>query len=762
MTNAQSTTTQRRNAVEQNPSRLVRLIEKLKTPVVNAMAKGKLLINRQGQKPIACKYSLNKPAGSRGYKLNIKGPKSAQEMMTAGVVAMRDAISRMLGSKAAQTMGVVCVATQAAHGSMLPTASDFDPSATLASQYSGVLWASAQYGASLVAGEPLSIRETISPSALHDARSGPVRISGTSLDADVLLRVTTSLGISTTARVSRVDGKFVCWYPDDFAGATRLVPGMLFIDATTNADFNAHAPGHFQAEIAMIVHRGKKAAPVLPSVFTSDFLDSEGHRDQSSARWPENRALANLFMHSRAARLAHVGRTDFDLSNQRDLDWFKNNLTLYEFNQRDRDWSKPLAHRPARTFWQSVWNTWFNASNDHPLDGNPANRSATNYLPYAFANDFADVLIMELMRLRTEQSPSGHQRNLCREAARNLLAMQHRGSDNFALPEEGKKQEVYTAGAFRYGMFENGDFMMEGKGWFYNPKFRDFEHGGVLNGRAVWALGELLRHDPEGPLASQVRDALALALKFCLHDGAAGGYVKTTRQGNVYWRDVGEHAYLLLGMLAACERLPDMKVPMTENAPPKSLRQLCITSLDALVDLEKTAHQWTIYPNVDSMAVAALAQGARLLRNEPAAARWREAAIRVTDAWLTAKVDSRECVGAPIHFGLRTTPDRMTYIWPGTDHARFFYYQSGHWIHALADLSALTGENRYRDRAVAMVSDLCGNNPWQVRLLNELGAVYNWTDDINRDGIQDQLKQDLYPESTAFCQIGILRLTSGL
>ena len=57
-----------------------------------------------------------------------------------------------------------------------------------------------------------------------------------------------------------------------------------------------------------------------------------------------------------------------------------------------------------------------------------------------------------------------------------------------------------------------------------------------------------------------------------------------------------------------------------------------------------------------------------------------------------------------------------------------------------------------------MVSDLCGHNAWQARLFNELGAVYNWTDDANRDGVQDQLRQDLYPESTAFCQIGILRL----
>ncbi len=611
-------------------------------------------------------------------------------------------------------------------------------------------------------GETLSLRETVSPSAFHDARFGPVRLAGTAPAGGVLVRVTTGLGASSTARIASVTGKFACRYPDDFVGAGQLVPGTLFVDATTNADFNAHSPGHFQAEITMIVHRGKEAAPDLPSGFTADLLDSEGHRDQSSVQWPAIRTLANLYMRSRAARLVQVGHADFDLAKDADLAWFKNNLTLYEFDDRDRDWSKPLGHRVAPTFWQSVWNTWFNASNDHPLDGNPAHQAATNFCPYAFANDFADVLIMEVMRLRDGPALVAHQTNLCRDATQNLLAMQHRAAGNFALPDASGKRETYTAGAFRYGLFENGEFMTEGKGWFYNPNFRDYAHGGVLNGRAVWGLGEALRHDPHSPLALRVREALALALKFCLHDGVVGGYVHTTRQGNVYWRDAGEHAYLVLGMLAACEVAPDLRVKLAEPSPPTTLRRLCVTALDALADLEKPAHQWTIYPNVDAMAVAALAQGAQLLPQEPTAARWRGVAVRVADAWLAARVDPKECVGPPVHFGLRVAPERMTYIWPGADHPRVFYYQTGHWIHALADLHALTGDIRYRQRAEAMVSYLCGNNPWQVRLFNELGAVYNWTDDADRDGLQDQLRQDMYPESTAFCQIGIMRLWQAL
>jgi hypothetical protein len=45
-----------------------------------------------------------------------------------------------------------------------------------------------------------------------------------------------------------------------------------------------------------------------------------------------------------------------------------------------------------------------------------------------------------------------------------------------------------------------------------------------------------------------------------------------------------------------------------------------------------------------------------------------------------------------------------------------------------------------------------------VRLFNELGGVYNWVDDMDGDGVEDFLKQDQYPESTAFCQIGIFHL----
>jgi hypothetical protein len=609
--------------------------------------------------------------------------------------------------------------------------------------------------------EPLDLRETVSPSALVDLRTGGAVIAGRVTAADataVTVRVTTSLGATTQATVAVAAGRFRAVYPDAFAGAPALAPGVLFIDVASGAAPGALAPTSFQAEVTLIVHGGPGAWPELPSAFSNDLLDQAGHTDRASAEWPVVRSLANLYLHSRGARLVHVGRPDFDLARPDDLRWFQNNLTLYEFDSRDRDWAQPLGSRVARTFWQSVWNTWFNPSNDHPLDGNPANLEPANYLPYAFANDFADVLVMYAMRLDWGQPLDDNLLAMVREGAANLAAMQHRSPDNFALADRDGKRERYTAGAFRYGMFENGEFMTEGKGWFYNPAFRDYAAGGVLNGRAVWGLGECLRHDPDGPGAAALRDTIALALRFCLYDGRSGGYAKQTRAGNPYWRDAGEHAYLVIGMLAVCEVAPDLPVVLDPAQPSVPLRALCVQALNALIDLAGPDHGWSIYPNVDAMAVAALAEGAQLLPAQADASRWRATAMAVTDAWMATKVDPKErAIPAP-QFGLRPAADRMTYVWGQGRKLQFFLYQDGHWIHALADLYAVTGERRFRDRAEALVSYLCGNNPWQVRLFNELGGVYNWVDDTDGDGIEDLLKQDMYPESTAFCQIGIMRL----
>ena len=617
---------------------------------------------------------------------------------------------------------------------------------------------------------PVSLAETLHPSAIVDL-GAPVRIAGRVAPGsreDVLVRVTTSLGAESRARVRAKDGVFACRYPADFPGAPSLVPCLLFIDATLDGGFDPRRPGAFQAEAALIVRdRTGHRIPDFPSAFTTDLLDRAGRVDRDSSEWPVIRALVNLYLRSRGARLAGFGRPEFDLARDEDLRFFKDHLSLYEFDHRDRDWSAPLGHRFARTFWQAVWNAWFNASNDHPIDGNEQNKAPSNFMPYTFSNDFADILIVYLLRRSVAAPLDDNLDTICREGVENLLAMQHREVSNFAILDVRGKRETYTAGAFRYGMFEDGEFLTEGKGWFHVPASLDHIQGGVFNGRAAWALGEALRRDPKSPLSSRVCDALRLALKFCLADALDLGYARRTRAGNIYWRDPGEHAYLLLGMLAAAAADPALVVPAGPGGRPVTLSEACVAALDALVDLELPHHQWQVYPDKDAMAIAALAEGAAILARHPRMAAWKASAERVADAWLAARVDPAERPGPIINFGPRISPGAMTFNWrrlskTAADRNVIHLYITGHWIHALARLYSVTGESRFRERAEAMVRYLLGENPWNARLLTELGGVYNWVTDSDGDGVEDRLQADLYPESTAFCAMGIRALLEAI
>jgi hypothetical protein len=444
------------------------------------------------------------------------------------------------------------------------------------------------------------------------------------------------------------------------------------------------------------------------------------------------------------------------------LEWFKNNLSVYDFEHRDRDWSSPLGARVARTFWTTAARNWFGPGNDNPVDGNPRNHALSNYRPYGFSNDLSDWVILGWMRTHAAVLFDDNLLTINREATRNMLAMQHREPGNFALADAEGKREHYTAGAFRYGMFATGEWMTEGNGWFYTPTYKDYVNGGVFNGRCMWALGESLRNDPNGPLAAHAKDGIRLGLQFCLHDGVESGYTKTTRNGNQYWFNVGEHSYLVLGMLAAYDADTQIEMSFGPEGKTVKLKELCVSSLNALADLKKPGEMWSPYPNEDPMAIAALAQGAMLLKGSPDAIRWLDAATRVADAWLMAKVDPKERKEPCVNFGYRVTPKTMTFNWMNQGKVQFYYYLTGHWIHAFSDLYAATGFPCYRERAEALTSYLCGNNPLRVRLFNETGGVYNWSDDSDGDGIEDKIKQDMYSESTAFSQIGILRLIGSL
>jgi hypothetical protein len=591
----------------------------------------------------------------------------------------------------------------------------------------------------------VDIRDSIRPTPIRHAADRVVKISGSvsSDDAEVKVRVTLSTGGSTMAVVPVSGGKFTCSYPADFAGAPPLAASLLYVDASTGPDLLGQ-----RAEGVFII-RGADGGPDLPSSFTDDFIDSKGRKDAAAFTWGGHRELINLFMRSRGAKLSGIERSDFDLEKEADFARFRELGTLYDFDHRDRDWSKPLNNRVARAFWQAEWNRWFGPGNNHPWDGDTTNRKPGNFRPYTFTNDLADLYILHRMRQARHGATGDNRAAMSSESLANLIALQHRGTENFAK-ESGLH---YTAGAFRYGMFETGEWLEEETGWFVNPKSSDHRFGGVFNGRSAWALGEAVRHDPSGPDAVAAAEALALTLRFCLHDGLTNKYTKRVWDGLPFWRQAGEHGYLTLGMVAAASVKPEVPIILKHDAPPVPLKDVTFRALDALVaTLNKDGH-WTKYPDQDAMGLAALAEGALAFPDHPHAAAWKEAVVRVADGWLAAKHDPSERKSPCDHFG-RREGSRMTYYIAGREEIHINLYITGLWIHALAKSWQLTGEPHYRARLEGMLSYLCGDNPFHVRLLNEMGGVPNAIRDT--DDEKSRMNWDCYPESTAFVQIGLL------
>ncbi|RYD31318.1 MAG: hypothetical protein EOP87_14965 [Verrucomicrobiaceae bacterium] len=591
----------------------------------------------------------------------------------------------------------------------------------------------------------VDIRGSVRPTPVRDVAEGAVKISGSvsSADGKVTVRVTRSTGGGAEAVVPVVGGKFTCNYPVDFAGAPALAASLLYVDASTGPDLLGQ-----RAECVFII-RGPDGAPDLPSAFTDDFIDSAGRRDAAATTWAGHRELVNLFMRSRGAKLSGIGRAGFDLADGADFARFRHMATLYDFDHRDRDWSAPLGHRVARAFWQAEWNRWFGPGNDHPWDGDANNRKPENFRPYTFTNDLADLYILHRMRQSLHGTAGDNRAAMCVESMANLISLQHGGKDNFAK-EDGLH---YTAGAFRYGMFETGEWLEEGTGWFVNPKSSDHRHGGVFNGRSAWALGEAVRHDPSGAQAGVAAEALALTLRFCLHDGLAGKYTKKVGNGLPFWRQAGEHGYLTLGMVAAATVKPDLPVILDPAEPPVPLSAVTARALDALVAALNADGHWTKYPDQDAMGLAALAEGALAFPDHPHASAWKDAAVRVAAGWLAAKHDPSERGSPCDHFG-RREGSRMTYHIGGKPEVHINLYITGLWIHALAKTYLLTDGQPYRERIEGMLAYLCGDNPFHVRLLNEMGGVPNIIRDT--DDANSRMNWDCYPESTAFVQIGLL------
>ena len=603
----------------------------------------------------------------------------------------------------------------------------------------------------------VDLAPTMRPSAMVVAGEDGILIRGNTTLAEgakVRLRVTTSQGTTYEATSVAQAGVFAARFPADFQPPAKLVPAVLYVDATGAVEFGGPQAKLSQSEITLFVSVGG-IRPELPLVFMDDFTDGQGKKDAESAQWNRNRTLANLFMRSRGAALMRIQKPSFDLAAPADWQWFKNSATLYDFEYRDRDWSSPLGNRIAAGFWNAVWPRWFNPTNDHPWDGDASHKAQGNYRPYTFTNDPADLIVLHRLNGRSTLG-------LVDGVTRNLLASQYRGSETFALREASGRQETYTAGAFRYGMFNSGEWMTEGKGWFADPKHRDFAHGGVLNGRAVWALGETLKAAPKGLPAAELREAIALTAKFCLRDALSLKYAYRTPAGKVIWsRTDGEHAYLLMGLLAAYQAEPGMKIEVSAGES-AALRDLCADALDGLAEIVGADGTWSRYGNGNAVNIIALADGARLLKDHARAADWRAAAVRAADVWLALKFRSEEKrEGSPL-FSSRASPGGdMTCVMAKKQLPQVSLYMNGHWLHALASMHALTGEARYKERGERLLGYFCGDNPLRIRLINELGAVCNNVADSDGDGQDDQIFWNGYPESTAFVQIGLLHWLDG-
>ena len=620
-------------------------------------------------------------------------------------------------------------------------------------------------GVSAVYADPqtpaVTLQANLKPSPIRSLGSGSLVIVGETTVVDgsvILVRVTTSEGEQHESRTVASAGRFKCRYPTDFPNARPKSPLLVYVDATTATAFDDNDHVVRQAEILLVLTGDDPTEiPDVPLVFCDDFLDAAGRCDRDAASWSRQRTLVNLFMRSRAAAVSGIRRPAFDLDTEEDYRWFQNHVSLYDFDHRDRDWSMPLGHRVSRGFWQAMRNTWFIHTNDHPWDGNAANTTPENYRPYTFANDAADLLALYEMVARARPAVRDNRTQLRRDVLANLLALQHRTAESFCIEEAPGRQLRYTAGAFRYGMFETGEFLTEGTGWFANPEFRDFDHGGVFNGRCLWALGTSLALDPHGPHAEAIRAAIPHTLRFCLRDALDLGYARRTKGGRVLWGQPGEHGYLVLGMIAAAQAAPDLPIPSGADGEVLSLRDVCTDSLNALVDAVEPDGTWSQYANVDAVNISALAEGARRFRDHPDRDRWRTAAVRSADVWLALKPRAAERTAPTPLFGIRRD-DGMTYYLGTKGLPHFALYLNGHWIEALAKLYMVTEDVRYRDRARKILAYYCGDNPLHVRLLSEIGSVNNRVTDSDENGVEDHLGWDAYPEATAFVQLGLLHL----
>lgn len=605
----------------------------------------------------------------------------------------------------------------------------------------------------------VDLRPALHPDPVRIYTGEPIAIKGketTGGTHSITITATDALGRTSTASAQSADGAFTVSWPSSFEPKLPFVPGPLYLDASHADDPDA------RSEILLLLLDPESSIPDLPQLFCDDFLSAEGATDQQAPSWERNRALVNHFMRSRAAKIINIGRADFDIAKKADFNFFKQYMTLYDFDYRDRNWSTPLRNRPAQGFVQAVWDGWFNPTNSHFWDGNTENRAPENFRPYTFTNDLSDLLIVYQMLRGSKPHVPDNREQLTEDLLENLIALQHRGDTSFSLSVPGLKPETYTAGAFRYGMFESGEWLTETKGWFVNPKHNDFAHGGVFNGRAMWALGESLLAYPDGPQRQATIEAIQEVLRFCFFDGQKLGYTELTANGNPFWTRPGEQGYLVQGMLAASAVYPSLPIPTNVAGETITLEQLTKKSLNALTEKVRPNGIWTHYSDCDAVNLTALAKGAMVFPDAPDKQAWIDTAEKAALTWLDSRPMRNQAPDDFPLFGHTLGPDGMNYKLGSDQFSHVSLYSNGHWLHALSILHQAKPNRVYREKATSILAYYCGNNNVHARLYNELGAVYNRLTDLRGNGKFETLGWDAYPESTAFFQIGLMHYMNSL
>lgn len=106
------------------------------------------------------------------------------------------------------------------------------------------LLANTVHGADATRSPPsVSLLASLEPSAIKALAAGTVKLSGEAQGGKVRVRVTTLLGESYATEANVAAGRFSCQFPQGFAGAPKLGPMLLYVDAREANHSQAGAPG---------------------------------------------------------------------------------------------------------------------------------------------------------------------------------------------------------------------------------------------------------------------------------------------------------------------------------------------------------------------------------------------------------------------------------------------------------------------------------------------------------------------------------------